>query len=333
MKPSILSATEPPAREPTPGPALEIPKAELQHALNAILAAGLRPLAAGLGGLYVIFTVAHLLVVPRPVGVILSVVAGLTTGVLVVLAFVLGRFRLPARWAHPVGAGITALVLGNCLLHLWLIHDPRLTINFMLLAVGVGFFALSTRWLTGALLVTLLGWAAVMWQSGPLPAREHYGFGLLSAVALAVLIHLSRVRALRRLEGLRLRDELMKAQLQAALAKVEAARQAEAASQRELVEVNAALQRSEARTRALLDAVPDRILKLSQAGVLLDFKGERPEELFLHSGPVIDASLREVLPPPPADQLLDGVSRALATCQMQTLEFEQTAGGVTRCFE
>ncbi|MBI2926240.1 MAG: response regulator [Verrucomicrobia bacterium] len=333
MNPSRPSDTEQPAREPTPGPALEIPKAELQQALNTILAASLRPLAAGLGGLYVLFTVAHLLAVPWPVGVILSVVAGLTAVVLFLLTFALGRFVVPAPWAHPVGAGITALVLGNCLQQLWLIHDPRLTINFMLLAVGTGFFALSTRWLIGALLVTLLGWAAVMWQSGPLPAREHYGFGLLSAAVLAVLIHVARVRALRRLEGLRLRDEAMKAQLQVALAKVEAARQAEAASKRELVEVNAALQRSEARTRALLDAVPDRILKLSQAGVLLDFKGERPEELFLQSGPVIGASLHEVLPRPPADQLLHGVSRALATCQMQTLEFEQTAGGVTRFFE
>lgn len=53
--------------------------------------------------------------------------------------------------------------------------------------MGVGFFSLSTRWLTIMLVATGLGWGGIVWVSSPSPLWLHFGFALLTAGVLAVL--------------------------------------------------------------------------------------------------------------------------------------------------
>jgi signal transduction histidine kinase len=195
----------------------EVPELELRAVLDAVVGESLRPVAVGLGVLYAVLAVSHALVLPSAVAVPMIILASVTCATLLALRYVLGRWAVPAQWAHPIGVGIAGLVLLNSLLHIFLTAEPRQTTNLMLLVVGLGFLFLSLRWLALVLLAAIAGWGLVVWQSPPSPAWTHFGFALFTATVLSVIVHTARVRTLRRLEGLRLRDGLRRVELETAL--------------------------------------------------------------------------------------------------------------------
>ncbi len=195
----------------------DISESDLRAALNGIMRESLRPFSVGLGALYVVFTVSHRIVQPKAVAVFMTPVAAGTAVLLLSLYFILGRWSIPSRWAHPLAAFMSSLILFNSLLHLFLLSDPQQTTNLMLLAIGVGCFFLSIAWLTFLLVGILGGWGLIVWGAAPSPAWVHFGFGLLSATVLSVLIHTVRVRTFRRLEELRIQDERRKQALEEAI--------------------------------------------------------------------------------------------------------------------
>ncbi|MEW6296944.1 MAG: ATP-binding protein [Thermodesulfobacteriota bacterium] len=191
--------------------------AALRAALDTIAYDSLGPVALGLSGLYAFFTFTHLVVLPAGIAPLMSATAAGTALVLLSLALVLRARPLPVSWAHPVGAGIAALVLLNSLLLLGFLDEPRQTTNVMLLVIGVGLFFLSPRWFIGVLAAILLSWGLVARQASPSAEWVHFGFGLLSATVLAGLVYTVRVRTFARLEGLRLQHEARNRELEAAL--------------------------------------------------------------------------------------------------------------------
>jgi PAS domain S-box-containing protein len=92
------------------------------------------------------------------------------------------------------------------------------------------------------------------------------------------------------------------------------------------------VRQSEGRYRALLNAIPDLMFRMTRDGTYLDFKGEAadlaspPEEL-------IGANARDVLPPEVAERLLEGIGHAIDTGEVATGEYELTLDGVARTFE
>jgi PAS domain S-box-containing protein len=93
-----------------------------------------------------------------------------------------------------------------------------------------------------------------------------------------------------------------------------------------------ALARSQARMRALLDAMPDLMIRFRRDGTYLDIRGDvkglvRPREQM------IGRSVREFLPAPVVDELMDCAAAALATRTTQTAEYELELDGETRIFE
>jgi PAS domain S-box-containing protein len=92
------------------------------------------------------------------------------------------------------------------------------------------------------------------------------------------------------------------------------------------------VRQSEGRYRALLNAIPDLMFRMTRDGTYLDFKGEAadlaspPEEL-------IGANARDVLPPDVAERLLEGIAEALDTGEVTTSDYELTLNGVSRTFE
>jgi two-component system sensor histidine kinase VicK len=225
----------------------DISPVELRAALEKIMRESLRPYAAGLGVLYVIFAVSHALLAPRDIAVPLESVATGTAAVLFALYGILRRWTVPIRWVHPIGIGVAGLVLLNSLLHLHLTSEPQQTTNLMLLVIGVGFFLLSTPWLALVLGLTWVGWGGVVWMADPSPSWVHFGFGLLSASMLSVLVFTVRVRSFRRLEVLRVQDERRRKELEEA---VQEARQ------------------NEQKYRNLVDTARDVIFTLSPDGTL-----------------------------------------------------------------
>jgi signal transduction histidine kinase/CheY-like chemotaxis protein len=207
-----------------------VPAREVAAALDATLARSLPPAATGLGFLYAVFAVSHLCLLPRGVAAPMGALAAVTAVVLLALPWYLPRRSPPDRWSHAIAAGVAGLVLINSLLHFIFVPEPHQSTNFLLLVVGAGFFFLSTVWLSVLLAATAAGWGAVVLTAPPSPYWVHFGFALLSATVLSALIHILRVRTLRRLETLHLQEHMRTLALERALTAAETARrEAEAA--------------------------------------------------------------------------------------------------------
>lgn len=184
-----------------------LPSMNLQDALDTVMRDSLRPLATGLSVLYAVFAVSHRWTLPPTVAGIMTLVATATAIMLLGLSLLLLRWSVPTRWAHPIGVGVAGLVLINSLLHLFLVSEPQQTTNLMLLAVGAGCLFLSSPWLVLTLIVMAASWGGVVWRLPPSPSWVHFGFGLLSASVLSLIVHMARVRAFQRLEILRAERE------------------------------------------------------------------------------------------------------------------------------
>ena len=244
-----------------------IPEADLQGALRGLLLDNLPLVYGAVGILYASYAIGHRLILPAFANT-MALVAACTALVLAAVSLRLHRHRPAARWAYPLAALIAAAALMNTLIHLYLLGDPQETTNVMLVVISAGFLFFSSTWFAAIAVITLVGWSAVAWAIDmPTPAFRHFGSALLTATVLATLIHLVWVRALRRLHSMRLRDEVRKAELAAALAGSEAARQALERSTHELEDMVRTVQDSEERFLRFTDLEG---IAVHDHGVILD---------------------------------------------------------------
>jgi signal transduction histidine kinase/ActR/RegA family two-component response regulator len=206
----------------------------LQSALDRAVAGMLRPVSLALGLYYAVMAVAHAVVAPEAVAGPMTVAAAATAVVLLALFRALSRRFVAESRAHGLLAGIAFLALGNILLHLYLTSDPLQSTNLMLLVIGVGFFFLSSKWLTFILASCAAGWVMICWGALPAPGWTHFGFGLLTASVLSILAFVVRLRSLQRIEGLRLQNESQHRLLREKIAEREQAEEALQAAQAEL---------------------------------------------------------------------------------------------------
>ena len=78
---------------------------------------------------------------------------------------------------------------------------------------------------------------------------------------------------------------------------------------------------SENHARALIDAIPDLMFRLSSQGVFLDYKAAK-ENLAYQAQSIIGKNNREVLPPEFADMVDGKIQQTLHTGQMQNFEYQ-----------
>ncbi len=95
-----------------------------------------------------------------------------------------------------------------------------------------------------------------------------------------------------------------------------------AAIQREWAQ--AALRSSEATNRALLNAIPDMMFRVSHDGVLLDYKSAREEESLVSTTEFIDRHVFDVFSLTLAQPLMQAVAQALETNTVQIFEYQVT---------
>jgi PAS domain S-box-containing protein len=94
------------------------------------------------------------------------------------------------------------------------------------------------------------------------------------------------------------------------------------------------LLRSQARKRALLDAIPDLMFRIGVDGVYLDFKAEDPGELTTEPSTLLGRNVRDLLPVEVAEPLMDAGLRAIATGEVQEVEYRlAVVAGEERDFE
>ena len=94
-----------------------------------------------------------------------------------------------------------------------------------------------------------------------------------------------------------------------------------------------ALVRSEERTRALLDAIPDLMFRIARDGTYLDYKADHAGQLATAPGEVLGRTVRKRLPAEVADTIMAGIEHALADGTIRTIEYELDFTGEPRAYE
>jgi PAS domain S-box-containing protein len=82
-----------------------------------------------------------------------------------------------------------------------------------------------------------------------------------------------------------------------------------------------ALSHSEARTRAVLNAIPDMIFEFSQDGIFLSFIPPKDAQPILAPEQFLGKNLKDLFPPEIASQTLFAMSRAMETDQLHAFEY------------
>lgn len=96
------------------------------------------------------------------------------------------------------------------------------------------------------------------------------------------------------------------------------------------VEAEAALQASEARHRALVDALPDAMFRLQRDGLCVDIKVNQDSELIAPPEQLMGNRVQDLLPPALGQQWLGAVEQALQTGGMQSFEYQILLNGALR---
>lgn len=96
---------------------------------------------------------------------------------------------------------------------------------------------------------------------------------------------------------------------------------------------NDALNRSEAKNRALLTALPDVMFRISKEGVYLEFFAAEGFELLMPPNEFLGKNMAEVLPADLAKQGIHFVEKALQTSKIQIFEYQLTIDGTLRDYE
>lgn len=91
-------------------------------------------------------------------------------------------------------------------------------------------------------------------------------------------------------------------------------------SQRKQAET--ALKQSEARMRALLDAIPDMIFEISKDGVFLDFIPSAEMSPLIPVDEFLGKNIRSIFPQPVVEQTMFAIERALDSGQLHAFEYE-----------
>jgi PAS domain S-box-containing protein len=86
---------------------------------------------------------------------------------------------------------------------------------------------------------------------------------------------------------------------------------------------------TESRSRALLEALPDAVFRLTRDGIYLDFRSPDAERRGVDPESFIGTSIRDALPPEVAERVLAAAEQAFETGDVQTVEGEMDSEGAT----
>jgi diguanylate cyclase (GGDEF)-like protein/PAS domain S-box-containing protein len=108
------------------------------------------------------------------------------------------------------------------------------------------------------------------------------------------------------------------------------------ASARDITErqhIETALRYSEATNRALIEAIPDLMFSCSKDGVYLDFKANPGSRLYAPPEAFLGRKIVEVLPQELAQKIMLAFEKAIATQNLQFLEYQLEIGGKLQDYE
>jgi signal transduction histidine kinase/ActR/RegA family two-component response regulator len=186
-----------------------IGRAEVDHALDAILASSLRSVCLGLALFYALLTGWYLVQYDGPAQINMSLSTALLSLALLASAVWFARNQLPAWLAHPVAALIALALISNCLFLLVTVPQARQSTNLMIALLGFGCLLFSMRWYVVIALTTMLGWLWVAGGRADDPDWYHFGLALFEAMLFGGLVVYVRAGAYRNIQTLRMRDQVL----------------------------------------------------------------------------------------------------------------------------
>ncbi|HEY9887038.1 MAG TPA: PAS domain-containing protein, partial [Candidatus Obscuribacterales bacterium] len=95
-------------------------------------------------------------------------------------------------------------------------------------------------------------------------------------------------------------------------------------------QAEAALRESEALNRAIVEALPDLLLRMSRDGVCLNMQNPDTFPVLENTRSAIGRNIRDMLPPDLVQQRLTGIQQALATQETQVAEYQLMVRGQPR---
>ena len=94
-----------------------------------------------------------------------------------------------------------------------------------------------------------------------------------------------------------------------------------------------ALRKSEAKNRALLDAIPDLMFQINREGIILDYRAKKGSGLTAALEQSPGRKVEDVLPAEMARMIVKGAKRALRSGGMQAFEYQLLLDGEARWYE
>jgi hypothetical protein len=167
----------------------KIPSPELKEELDRVVFQGLLPVSIGLGLLFAVFAVSHMLTLTAAIAVPMTIIAGITSLLFFVLYLLARQKKIPLDWSYPIGALMIFVALLNSFLQLKLSGDIYQTTNVMLIVIGISFFLIRDEWFYPLILFSTLGWIISISGIAFSNLTVHFAFGILSSITLAVIIH------------------------------------------------------------------------------------------------------------------------------------------------
>jgi signal transduction histidine kinase len=189
----------------------------LEQELRQVTFDSLRPVAFGVGLIFVAFLVFNLIdLPPHAVAPVVAYDAGLIL-LCAAVWFLMTRGTIGARDVYRVGSGLLVLVSYNVILTQALTGKLFYTHYIGIIVIGAGSLLMSTRWFIGSAAVVLAGWTVCAARLADLSSLTHYSFLLLASCVVAGIVHAARRRSCMRISQLHFRDGLRKSELEQAL--------------------------------------------------------------------------------------------------------------------
>jgi PAS domain S-box-containing protein len=89
------------------------------------------------------------------------------------------------------------------------------------------------------------------------------------------------------------------------------------------------LEKSQTQNQALVNAIPDLMLRISKDGIYLDYNSPQNSQVYQTNQNVIGASIYDTLPSEVAQQRMHYIKQALATGKPQIFEYQFSVNGIT----
>ncbi len=186
---------------------------QLQESIHKDIA----PVALMLSVLYGFFTLMHMLLLPSPQNIRMSVLSSFTSVALLFVRYAVRRDKISVKWAHYLADIVFLLCLVNSLAHMHLLRDGLQTTNVIIILIAAGFLFTSTVHLVGIFVISMGLWGSLILGIATQREALHFVFALTTALALSTLVHLLRVRQQRQLLEFNQEDSQRLSHLQHAL--------------------------------------------------------------------------------------------------------------------